>query len=244
MKQAVFAAVAVCSICVGNAQEPLPPVAPPSVPPARSEAPLPQPAPGASNPSGTNTDAGQVPPLTNSVSGLNTNAARPGLRPMELQAIQRVMADLSAVRPAGQITPANRRQLVASLRAAALGNNRPSDLTLMCLVNDLLATWPRPPWTISQRQQLAIDFVRLLNSESLTPSELQAVLNDAQAVLLGGGLLPMAVDTLLNDLAAVAAEVRKTETSNVQRFGPESSGAPPALNESAAGLGSDPVPKP
>ncbi|MBI4659670.1 MAG: hypothetical protein HY735_12590 [Verrucomicrobia bacterium] len=153
-----------------------------------------------------------LPGATNFLLPNPTNApSRAALTPAQRLNIDRLAAVLHGIR----IPPVNntqRYQILSTLRASVLGPIRPPDAAIDKVVDDLIGAWPSKGLTFQQKFQLALDLNRVLNAENLSEAEVLMVVNDARRVLQTAGVARESVNTLIDDMTAIAGAVRKTTT--------------------------------
>src|ERR1700722_9990382 len=132
----------------------------------------------------------------------STPSGPQGISSVQLQLINNLQADLSAIKPGSQITPERKQQLQNDFAVLAKGVTKPSKARLAKLAEDLSAALAGNNISIKDPAQLAKDINIVMNSgnPSLSPAQTQTFVTAAQGVLKAGGVAGPDAKTVTVDL--------------------------------------------
>ena len=131
------------------------------------------------------------------------------ISPAQQQNIDRLQADLNAIKANSQVTPDQVKQLQKDLMAAVDGATKPSQQSVEKLAQDLANAWSDQKLTPKEQAQLMDDIYAILNSANISQQEAEALLDDVKGILKASGLSYNDVQTIVNDLEAIVNEVQK-----------------------------------
>ncbi|MBL8204511.1 MAG: hypothetical protein JNM09_09805 [Blastocatellia bacterium] len=143
----------------------------------------------------------------------NNDAARTkptgsNLSPTQQQNIQKLQADLQAIKQGSQVTTEQKQALKNDLMAMADGATKPDPALVQQLANDLSEAIADGSIDSKEKAQLANDLQKVMNSAGIPPEEVNQAIADAQAILASSGVDKSAVQTIVNDLKAIATEAK------------------------------------
>ncbi len=132
----------------------------------------------------------------------------PALPEAQQQNIARLQADLAALVTKTQVTSGLPQQFQKDLIGAGQGPAKPGRETISRLAEDLTAALSERKLSATQQARLAKDLHVVLNS-AYTPMEAQVHGNEMLTILKTIGVGPTEIQTVTNDLKAIAAELQR-----------------------------------
>ncbi len=135
-------------------------------------------------------------------------ANTPALPEAQQQNITRLQADLAALVIKTQVTPGQAQQFQKDLIGAVQGPSKPGREVISRLAEDLAAALTDRKLSATQQGRLAKDLHVVLNS-AYTPMEAQVHGNEMLTILKTIGVGPAELQTVTNDLKAIAAELQR-----------------------------------
>ena len=132
----------------------------------------------------------------------------PALPEAQQQNITRLQADLAALVTKTQVTPGLPQQFQKDLIGAVQGPAKAGRESISRLAEDLTAALAERKLSATQQGRLAKDLHVVLNS-AYTPMEAQVHGNEMLTILKTIGVGPAEVQTVTNDLKAIAAELQR-----------------------------------
>mgnify|MGYP007071127560 CR=1 FL=1 len=147
----------------------------------------------------------------------STDAARSGnlpkpsvsnLSPTQQQNLQKLQADLQAIKQGSQVTTEQKQALKNDLLAMADGATKPDQALVQQLANDLADAMSDGSIDSKEKAKLANDLQKIMNSANIPPEEVNQAIADAQAILTSSGVDKSDVQTIVNDLKAIATEAK------------------------------------
>lgn len=130
------------------------------------------------------------------------------LTPTQQQNIQKLQADLQAIKQGSQVTPQQKQALKNDLLAMAEGATKPDAALVQQLANDLADAMADGSIDSKEKAKLANDLQKVMNSANIPPEEVNQAIADAQATLTASGVDKSDVQTIVNDLKAIATEAK------------------------------------
>jgi hypothetical protein len=128
------------------------------------------------------------------------------------QAMARLQASISAIRPGAQITPELKDQLTRSLIAVAPATPKPSSQSAMRLSEDLATALSQKLLSNVTRNRLAQNLSAILNPASVQAAQAGDTAKDIQAIFESNGVPATDAKKAAGSAQAVADELRKTAT--------------------------------
>jgi hypothetical protein len=159
---------------------------------------------------GVTTPARAPAPPSPSPQPAQSTPAKP-LTPQQ-QAMARLQASLSAIRPGAQITPELKDQLTRSLIAVSPATPKPSSQAAMRLSEDLAAALSQKLLSNVTRNRLAQNLGAILNPASVQASQAADTAKDIQAIFESNGVPATDAKKAAGSAQAIADELRKTAT--------------------------------
>lgn len=134
-----------------------------------------------------------------------------GVSQAQQQGIDKLQADLAAIKAGSKVTAEARQQLAADCMTLAKGAAKPSKALVTKLADDLSATLTDKSVTAAEPAQLAKEINIVVNSGRLSATQAQTFIKAAQESLKASGVSAQAAQTVGNDLAAIATELQKSK---------------------------------
>jgi hypothetical protein len=134
-----------------------------------------------------------------------------GIAPDQQQKIDKLEADLSAIKPASTVTPEQKQQLqndIMSLARAA----KPSKDMIAKLATDLSAILADKTISAKDLAPLAKGINIVVNSANLSSTQTQTFISAAQAPLKTGGATDDQLQTIAGSLKAIVADLQKSKS--------------------------------
>ena len=153
---------------------------------------------------------GQPAPPPGSAPGAPPAAAAPIKPSSQQQAATKLKGDIAEARAKGEATAEMKKQFVQDLSAAAQGSSRPSAAALTKFGESLLTALAAKSITLADDTKLVKSVVVSLNSAGLSPSRLQEINDEVQAVLTKSGVAPGETSFVAQNLGAVVAEIQSS----------------------------------
>ena len=135
--------------------------------------------------------------------------AVPAPNPQLQQSLARVRANLAAIQPNSAVTPAQKHQLATNLLACAQGPGKPSLGTVTALADSLTAAFAQKPLADTSRNRLVSDLAAVLNPAKISPTRMQAIYNDVQAIFQANGTARRDAVQIADQVKAVGAETQR-----------------------------------
>lgn len=130
------------------------------------------------------------------------------LSEQQKQNIATLEADLKAIKSGSQVTQAQKDALRASLTTLAEGSVKPDPVLVQNLATNLAEALADGTLSDSEKAQLAFDLQRVLNSANIPAEEVTAAIAAVQTILQASNIDRADVETIVNDLKAIADEAR------------------------------------
>jgi alanyl-tRNA synthetase len=134
-----------------------------------------------------------------------------GISQSQQQSIDKLQADLAAIKAGSKVTAEARQQLAADCMNLAKGAAKPSKALVTKLADDLSAALADKGVTVAEPAQLAKEINIVVNSGRLTATQAQTFIKAAQESLKASGVSAQAAQTVGNDLAAIATDLQKSK---------------------------------
>jgi hypothetical protein len=142
--------------------------------------------------------------VTNTVAGGRTN-----ITPEQLGNINRLSFALDGLGLPNRNQVDQNREIVEVLKAAPLGPIRPPEASILMLGSNLVEAVPMLSLTAAQRRQMSIDVNLALNSDKLTSTSAQRVIDDVRTILEQSPVqYPGRANELLGSLTTVVGELQ------------------------------------
>ena len=125
------------------------------------------------------------------------------------QNIQKLSSDLQAIKQGSQVTPEMKQALKNDLMAMAEGATKPDPAAVDKLASDLSDAMSDGKITNAEKAKLSNDLYAVMNSANIPASEVNAAIADAKVILTASGISKNDVQTIANDLKAIANEAKK-----------------------------------
>jgi hypothetical protein len=125
------------------------------------------------------------------------------------QAMARLQADLSAMRPGTQVTPEMKQQLTRDLIAISQATPKPSGQAAMRLSEDLASALSQKLLSNATRGRLAQNLNGILNPATTQPSQVADIVTDIQSIFESNGVPAADAKRAAEAAKAAAAELRK-----------------------------------
>ncbi len=161
-----------------------------------------------------NVNQGIVPPPGAAPAATPQPAAPPparGIDPNQQLMIDKLQADLGLVKAGSPVTADQKLQLQNDASVLAKGVVHPSKDLLAKLAEDISAALAEKTAALKDDAQLAKDINVVVNSVNLAPAQVQNFVSAAQNVLKTGGVSDPAVETVVNELKAIVADLQKNK---------------------------------
>lgn len=134
------------------------------------------------------------------------------------QNLQKLQADLAAIKEGSQVTQAQIDALAASLMAIAEGATKPSQESVQKLAEDLADALSDGTLSSLEIVKLTNDIQRVLNSANIPMSEVDQVIADAKAILAASNIDRSDIETIAGDLKAISSELQKNVTQKTTQI--------------------------
>jgi hypothetical protein len=137
------------------------------------------------------------------------------IAPAQQQKIDKLEADLSAIKPDATVTPEQKQQLqndIMSLARAA----KPSKDLISKLATDLSAILADKSASAKDLAPLAKNINIVVNSANLSSTQTQTFISAAQVPLKTAGASDDHLQTIANDLKAIVADLQKSKSKLYQ----------------------------
>lgn len=134
-----------------------------------------------------------------------------GIAPAQQQLIDKLQADLGAIKPGASVAAEQKEQLQNDCSALAKGVSRPTKPALAKLAVDLSAALSGKAVSAKEQAQLARAVNVVVNSANLSAAQVQTYVNAAQSALKTSGIAEQDVENVVADLKAIAAELQKNK---------------------------------
>lgn len=147
----------------------------------------------------------------NSDGARSANMQKPtgsNLSPTQQQNLQKLQADLQAIKQGSQVTPEQKQALKNDLLAMADGATKPDQALVQQLANDLADAMSDGSIDSKEKAKLANDLQKVMASANIPMDEVNQAIADAQAILAASGVTKSDVQTIVNDLKAIASEAK------------------------------------
>ena len=137
-------------------------------------------------------------------------AVASSLSPTQAANIQKLVADLQALRANSAVTPAMVQQLVKDTAVLLQGSTKPSQESVQTLATDLKNFTADGKLTPAETAKLQKDLSQVLTEAGIPKSEVTTVVNDVKAIVSASGVTPDQVKTILADIQAIVMEAAAT----------------------------------
>jgi hypothetical protein len=134
-----------------------------------------------------------------------------GISTAQQQLIDKLQADLGAIKPGATVAAEQKEQLQNDCSALAKGVSRPSKPVLAKLAADLSAALSGKSVSAKEQAQLARAVNVVVNSANLSAAQVQTYVNAAQSALKASGIAEQDAENVVADLKAIAAELQKNK---------------------------------
>ena len=134
-----------------------------------------------------------------------------GISQAQQQSIDKLSADLSAIKPGSEATADQKQQIATDILALAKGVSKPSKENLAKLVNNLAAILSDKGTSITQHPQLAKSINVIVNSGNLPLAQSQAFIKAALDALKSGGVNEQQLQSIGTDLKSIATDLQKSK---------------------------------
>lgn len=131
------------------------------------------------------------------------------LSPTQQQNIQKLQADLNAIKQGSQVTAEQKLALKNDLMAMADGATKPDTALVQQLANDLAEAVADGKIYNKEKAQLSNDLYKVMNSANIPAEEVNQAISDAQAILTASSVTKADVQTIVSDLKAIGTEAKK-----------------------------------
>lgn len=157
------------------------------------------------------------------------NAAKPNgshLSEQQTKNVQKLQADLNAIKQGSRVTQDQVNTLKADLMAMVDGATKPDQALVQKLANDLANAIADGKLTSKEKAQLSQDLYAVMNSANIPTSGVNQAIADAQTIFAASGITKEEVTVIVSDLKTIAAEAK----SNLQTAGSKFKGKKPTKN--------------
>lgn len=127
------------------------------------------------------------------------------------QAIDKLSADLAAIKPGAEATKDQKQSLVTDMSVLAKGSTKPSQSSLSKLADDLAAALSDKNVTIKDPSTLSKNINILVNSGNLPATQVQTFIKAAQEALKATGAADQQVQALASNLKSITSELQKSK---------------------------------
>jgi hypothetical protein len=134
-----------------------------------------------------------------------------GISPAQQQLIDKLQADLSAIKPGASVAAEQKERLQNDCSALAKGVSRPTKPVLAKLAADLSAALSGKSVSAKEQAQLARAVNVVVNSANLSAAQVQTYVNAAQSALKASGIAEQDAENVVADLKAIVAELQKNK---------------------------------
>jgi len=134
-----------------------------------------------------------------------------GISPAQQQLIDKLQADLGAIKPGATVAAEQKEQLQNDCSALAKGVSRPSKPVLAKLAADLSTALSGKSVSAKEQAQLARAVNVVVNSANLSAAQVQTYINAAQSALKASGIAEQDAGNVVTDLKAIVAELQKNK---------------------------------
>ena len=130
------------------------------------------------------------------------------LTPTQQQNIQKLQADLTAIKQGSQVTAEQKQALKNDLLAMADGATKPDQALVQQLANDFSSAMADGKVDSKEKAKLSNDLYKVMNSANIPADEVNQAIADAQAILTASGVSKATAQTIATDLKAIATEAK------------------------------------
>jgi hypothetical protein len=134
-----------------------------------------------------------------------------GVSQAQQQSIDKLQADLAAIKAGSKVTAEARQQLAADCTNLAKGAVKPSKALVTKLADDLSAALADKSVSAAEPAQLAKEINIVVNSGRLSATQAQTFIKASQESLKASGVSAQAAQTIGGDLAAISTELQKSK---------------------------------
>lgn len=141
------------------------------------------------------------------------SAPQGGVSSDQQQLINRLQADLVAIRPGSPVAEAQKQQLQNDITALTRSTTKPSKAHVTKLSDDLSAALAGNNISVHDPAQLAKDINIVMNSgsSSVSTSQAQSFVTATETLLKSGGVGPTETGSVATDLKTIVAELKQTK---------------------------------
>lgn len=148
----------------------------------------------------------QMQTILTDVRAIAAEAAANRLSPTQAANIQKLIADLQAIRANSQVTPEMVEQFLRDTAVLLQGTQKPSQQSVETLATDLKSATADGTISPLEMATLQRDLAQVLTEANIPESEVKAVVDDWKAIVTASGVTPEQVKTILADLQAIVLE--------------------------------------
>lgn len=130
------------------------------------------------------------------------------LTPTQQQNMQKLQADLAAIKQGSQVTAEQKQALKNDLLAMVDGATKPDQVLVQQLANDVAEAMADGSLDNKEKAQLSNDLYKVMNSANIPVEEVNQAVADAQAILIASGVSKSDMQTIAVDLKAIATEAK------------------------------------
>jgi hypothetical protein len=156
------------------------------------------------------------PPQGPEPAATSTPPAGQGMDPAQVRLIDRLSADLGALKPGTAATADQKTNLVNDLAALSKGPVKPSRTAMAKSVDDLAAALNEKPLTQPQLAKLARSINVVVNCSRLDAPHAQTWVAEAQTVFKSAGVSAPAITSLGNDLGLIVSDIQRNKSKLYQ----------------------------
>ncbi len=147
----------------------------------------------------------------------NSGTAKPSgshISETQQKNIQKLTADLQAIKQGSQVTPEMKQALKNDLMAMAEGATKPDPALVDKLAADLADAMSDGNISNAEKAKLTNDLYAVMNSANVSTAEVNQAIADAQVILSASGVDKQDAQTIVADLKAIAAEAQKNHPNS------------------------------
>lgn len=148
----------------------------------------------------------------------SASAPQGGVSSDQQQLINRLQADLSAIKPGAPVGEAQKQQLQNDIAALTRSTSKPSKAHVTKLSDDLSAALAGNNISVHDPAQLAKDINIVMNSgsSSVSTTQAQSFVTATESILKSGGVGPTETGSVTTDLKTIVAELKQTKAKLYQ----------------------------
>lgn len=134
-----------------------------------------------------------------------------GISQAQQQNIDKLSADLSAIKPGAEASADQKQQIAADIQSLSKGVSKPSKESLTKLVNNLSTILSDKSTSLTQQPQLAKSINVVVNSGNLSLGQAQAFIKGALDALKSGGVNEQQLQSIGTDLKSIVTDLQKSK---------------------------------